>query len=388
MRGLIGAILLVSLTLAKLGGDLSTTEVVEIKSLWGTETEGGAVPVFSKSCAAKRELDLPAAKYVLLLTGHMRTFKPDQNAWLWRNRFCGRKNMQVLGVLATRALDALPGDFAESPIRDSAVHIAGLKDFFCDPFYVDILTDDAIKKELPEELWPHMSASGRTETGPGRGENYRRMHLIAHLNMIYLRHAHATAMAQYKKEFGVEMPPNQLIVKCRPDGMLPPKLWSELPKIQALVDAAPNTFLSSDHPVYGLQDLAFVTTRFALEQLLSVDLGCSSQTEPAEQASFDRKPEQHFVCWLRSTGASVHFVDWLMPPLVQDTDKWARENFGESEDIKSGKEDRRCEPGGEPPSGEALPKPASLEYDRKKGAWLFATGALTCSSECVKKGGS
>ena len=74
--------------------------------------------------------------------------------------------------------------------------------------------------------------------------------------------------------------------------MLPAKMWAQLPKLQEMVDKDPDIFFSADHPVYGLEDIAFITTRQALDKLVSVNLACQANTEPAVSATFDRKPEQ------------------------------------------------------------------------------------------------
>ena len=199
---------------------------------------------------------------------------------------------------------------------------------YCDPFHVRILSDLEIARSMPPRCKPyfglsgHMGDSGAEERGEQLGESEWKgseqllMEMILRLNLIYLQEAHEHGTRKYKEVMGREMPDDQLILKLRPDATPASETWHGHETLQRIASREPNAFWTSFHPVWGLQDITFITTKRILDRLTRIDAECLMKNR--KDSTHVVKPEQALICMLKAVGAKVFF--WGSANMVRTDD--------------------------------------------------------------------
>jgi hypothetical protein len=140
-------------------------------------------------------MDRARAPTVLYIVGHLRSFRNFTSKYL-SQRFCdvGDRNL-FLSTMVTRAADMLVSDSEQrTPMKTSAVLQEIAKTPFCDPFFVTILSEDDLSKEMPPWDRPYFTSSGHQGVSGGgkfKSSEGLLMDMILRLNLINLKHAHA-----------------------------------------------------------------------------------------------------------------------------------------------------------------------------------------------------
>jgi hypothetical protein len=134
------------------------------------------------------------------------------------------------------------------------------------------------------------------ENTPGNEHNAV-LQMIGRMNSLYMKQAHHDGLIKYKEHFGREMPAHQIIAKMRPDAVYPGDRLRTLHKIQEELKRQPNALWTSWHPVWGLQDIGWVTTRQVMDLLTHIDMDkmlkkFESKADASGSFEVDKVPEQ------------------------------------------------------------------------------------------------
>ena len=140
--------------------------------------------------------------------------------------------------------------------------------------------------------------------------------------------------------------------------------------MQAELDKNPNTLFTSYHPVWGLQDISFVTSRRVMDKLTSINVSCV--TDGVEEWLV---PEQFLICWLRSMDVQVHYAAWAEP------NRHSPQDFERAADWEKAWEGTCLKGEWKGTRGEQFrydSELVSLEPQQDR----FRTGQLKCDSSC------
>jgi hypothetical protein len=277
--------------------------------------------------------------------GHLRTFWNGPSvASSLQESFSQMPKNAFLNVIVTREQSMLPSDAAsfteeianscgekkseKAPkcanvtveLEPSIEIMHKMAGFYCEPFFGKVLSDNFIKESLAEK-YRHFFEEGHsgsnTNSGKARGTMFK---VIARLNNIYLREAHAEGLVRFKEVFGYEMPPDQIIVKDRPDTIYQMGILSNIPDMQALFRTDPNILFTQFHPVWTMNDMGFITTRAMIDEMLRVDIECMAQRMDSgrRRLRFSYVPEQAFTCaqfvLTKTMSSRVFSLDGMEPP--------------------------------------------------------------------------
>jgi hypothetical protein len=332
--------------------------------------------------------------FVVYVTGHMRTFRNSTGPHL-QNYYCrgGSEGDVFLSVMATRAMDSLAHDSKKRVPRSSKLELNELaeKTPFCDPFYAIILEDATIAKSMPNALTSFFGKTGKdmhgkTEAGGTQNPKQEPMEMLGRLNLVYLQHTHRLALAEYEKTMGYPMPPEQLIIKMRPDAEPAGDLMANLHGLAAVFKKNPDAFFTSYHPVWGLNDIVFITTRQVMDKLVRIDMNCVTDGGLHKQSSDNyRTPEIFLVCSLKAIGAKVFYfgggaamfrMDEIQPQgYASCPNRALSAQAGRAQDIKR-----------------FLTKPTAMKRDTAEDGVSYAENTfgdneLMCDSTCVRPAG-
>jgi hypothetical protein len=339
--------------------------------------------------------------FVIYLTGHMRTFR-NYTAPHLQNHFCSngrRRNDVFLSVMATRSMDSLAHDSTRRDPRSSKLELddLGSKTPFCDPFFAIILEDAVIAQAMPPPLVSFFGKTGKDMHGTstaGQTENPKQgpMEMLGRLNLLYLKRAHQQGLIEYERMMGHPMPPEQLIIKMRPDAEPAQDLLSNLHGLAAVFKENPNAFFTTYHPVWGLQDIVFITTRQVMDKIVRIDMNCITDGGIHQQSQDNyRTPEIFLVCTLKAVGAKVFYYGGGAAMFRMDEIQHVQYP-GKCSDRKtpSSSDNGQFSYGGD--IAQYMTKPTAMKHDTAEDGVSYAEntfdhGYLTCNASCLRPAG-
>ena len=258
--------------------------------------------------ASKKATPVP-----MYMVGHLRAFAWKVGPWL-KQEFCADSHHMYLTTIVTRDMDFMPSEATdEIPVGKTkdAWQEAGR---FCDPTQIDIVSDEDLKQELPQRLWPEFTTSGREDPAGGAPAV---LQLIANLNQLFLKRAHRLGLQQFREETGSEMNAHQMIIKTRPDSAFD-RLWNDLPwhvpKLQAVLNADPNVIFMSAQRERGVSDMAFASSRQVFDRLTAINQTCMLNNSTYLHGTSNVVPEAILACQLITLAdVKVHIIEWMLP---------------------------------------------------------------------------